>query len=68
MSSNSKNIAELLNTDTTVQIADVADGAITTAKLADGAITNAKENRSAGIVTSKLSGLDAEFINVRQDL
>jgi hypothetical protein len=68
MPSNSKNIAELLNTDTTVQIADVADGAITTAKLADGAITNAKVNSGAGIVTSKLSGLDAEFVGVRQDL
>ena len=68
MPSNSKNIAELLNTDTTVQIADVADGAITTAKLADGAITNAKVNSSAAITTSKLSGLDAEFISVRQDL
>lgn len=49
-------------------VADIGDGTITTAKLADGAITNAKVNSSAGIVTSKLSGLDAEFVDVRQDL
>lgn len=49
-------------------VADIGDGTITTAKLADGAITNVKVNSSAGIATSKLSGLDAEFVDVRQDL
>jgi len=68
MPSNSKNIAELLNNQTTIATADIADGAITSAKVNDGAITNAKVNSSAGIVTSKLSGLDAEFVGVRQDL
>ena len=42
MASNAKNLAELLNTDTTVAVADVADGSITTAKLADDAVTSAK--------------------------
>lgn len=58
MSSNSKNIAELLNNQTTISTSDIADGAI----------TNAKVNSTAGIVTSKLSGLDAEFVDIRQDL
>ena len=40
--SNAKNLAELLNTDTTVAVADVADGSITTAKLAADAVTTAK--------------------------
>ena len=47
MASNSKNIAELLNTDSTIATADIADGAINNAKVA----TN------AAIVTSKISGL-----------
>ena len=42
MASNAKNLAELLNTDTTVAVADVADGSITTAKLAADAVTTAK--------------------------
>ena len=42
MPSNSKNIAELLNTDTTIAVTDVADGSITTAKLAADAVTAAK--------------------------
>tara|TARA_Y100000004_G_scaffold34289_1_gene36573 strand:+ start:573 stop:1778 length:1206 start_codon:yes stop_codon:yes gene_type:complete len=42
MASNAKNLAELLNTDTTVAVADVADGSITTAKLADGGVSTAK--------------------------
>ena len=49
MASNSKNIAELLNTDSTIATADIADGAINNAKVA----TN------AAIVTSKISGLTA---------
>ena len=42
MASNSKNIAELLNTDTTIAVGDVADGSVTTAKLAASAVTTAK--------------------------
>jgi len=42
MPSNSKNLAELLNTDSTVAAGDVADGSITTAKLAADAVTSAK--------------------------
>ena len=42
MASNAKNLAELLNTDSTVAVADVADGSITTAKLASGAVTTVK--------------------------
>ena len=39
MPSNSKNIAELLNTDTTIAVTDVADGSITEPKLANQAVT-----------------------------
>ena len=53
MPSNSKNIAELLNTDTTIATTDIADGAI----------NNAKVNASAGIVTTKISGLDTQIDN-----
>tara|TARA_B110000858_G_C17802961_1_gene476282 strand:+ start:2068 stop:3345 length:1278 start_codon:yes stop_codon:yes gene_type:complete len=53
MSSNSKNIAELLNTETTIATADIADGAISNAKVA----------ANAGIVTTKISGLDAQIDN-----
>ena len=49
MASNSKNIAELLNTDSTIATADIADGAINNAKVAS----------NAAIVTSKISGLTA---------
>lgn len=52
--SNARNLANLLNSDTTVTSADIldgtvatqdiADGAITTAKIPDGAITSAKIN------------------------
>ena len=42
MATNAKNIAELLNTDTTVAVGDIADGSVTTAKLAADAVTNAK--------------------------
>ena len=35
-------ILELLNTDTTVAVGDIADGSVTTAKLASFAITTAK--------------------------
>lgn len=53
MPSNSKNIAELLNTDTTIATADIADGAVNNAKVAS----------NAGIVTTKISGLDAQIDN-----
>lgn len=53
MASNSKNIAELLNTETTIATADIADGAINNAKVAS----------NAGIVTTKISGLDAQIDN-----
>ena len=33
MATNAKNLAELLNTDTTVAVGDIADGSVTTAKL-----------------------------------
>ena len=42
MASNAKNLAELLNNESTIAVADVADGSITTAKLAAGAVTTAK--------------------------
>jgi len=54
MPSNSKNIAELLNTDTTIAVTDVADGSITTAKLAADAVTAAKLASSA-VTTAKIA-------------
>ena len=39
---NTRNLGDLLNTDSTIATADVADGGITTAKLADDAVTQAK--------------------------
>ena len=42
MATNAKNIAELLNTDTTVKVGDIEDGSVTTAKLAASAVTTAK--------------------------
>ena len=59
MASNAKNIAELLNTDSTIATADIADGAISNVKVADGAINNVKVNTNAAIVTTKISGLTA---------
>ena len=49
MPSNSKNIAELLNTDTTIAVTDVADGSITEAKLADNAVTADKLNNTLNL-------------------
>ena len=42
MASNSKNLAELLNSDVTLTATDIANGAVTTDKLADGAVTAVK--------------------------
>jgi hypothetical protein len=42
MATNAKNLAELLNTDTTVKVGDIEDGSVTSAKLASGAVTTAK--------------------------
>jgi len=42
MASNSKNLAELLNSDVTLTATDIANGAVTTDKLAADAITTAK--------------------------
>ena len=42
MATNAKNLAELLNTDTTVKVGDIEDGSVTTAKLAASAVTTAK--------------------------
>ena len=39
MASNAKNLAELLNNESTIAVADVADGSITTTKLAADAVT-----------------------------
>ena len=47
MASNAKNLAELLNNESTIAVADVADGSITTAKIADDAVTNAKIGANA---------------------
>ena len=47
MASNAKNLAELLNQDSTVAVGDIADGSVTTAKLADDAVTNAKIGANA---------------------
>ena len=55
MASNAKNLAELLNQDSTVAAGDVADGSITTAKLADDAVTSAKLGASAVDATALAS-------------
>ena len=49
MATNAKNLAELLNTDSTVAAGDVADGSITTAKLADNSITIDKLNNNLAL-------------------
>lgn len=58
MASNSKNIAELLNGDTQIQQADIANGAINNDKVATG----------AAIVTSKIAGLDTTISNATTGL
>ena len=47
--SNARNLANLLNTDTTIATGDVADGGITTAKLANDAVTSAKLDTNIAI-------------------
>ena len=54
MASNAKNLSELLNTDTTVAVGDIADGSVTTAKLAADAVTAAKLADNA-VVTANIS-------------
>ena len=54
MATNAKNLAELLNTDSTVAAGDVADGSITTAKLAADAVTAAKLADNA-VVTANIT-------------
>lgn len=49
MATNAKNLAELLNTDTTVAVGDIADGSVTSAKLASGA---AIANIGTGAITT----------------
>ena len=51
---NTRNLGDLLNTDSTIATADVADGGITTAKLADTAVTTAKIT-DGNISTAKLA-------------
>ena len=63
MASNAKNLAELLNTDTTVKVADIEDGSITTAKLAANAITTAKIADGA-VSNAKTAGVGGGGKNV----
>ena len=54
MATNAKNLSELLNTDTTVAVGDIADGSVTTAKLAADAVTDAKLADNA-VVTANIT-------------
>ena len=54
MATNAKNLAELLNTDTTVAVGDIADGSVTSAKLAASAVTTAKVADDA-VTTAKVA-------------
>ena len=56
MPSNSKNLAELLNTDSTVAVGDIADGSVTTAKLAADAVTAAKLADNAVVTANVADG------------
>ena len=73
MATNAKNLAELLNTDSTVAVGDIADGSVTTAKLAADAVTAAKladdsvvtANITDGaITTAKTAGIGGGGKNV----
>ena len=57
MATNAKNLAELLNTDTTVAVGDIADGSVTTAKLAADAVTAAKLADDSVVTAKQLLGL-----------
>ena len=50
MASNSKNIAELLNGDTTIGTTDIADDAITAAKIADAVALGGPSLGTASII------------------
>jgi hypothetical protein len=47
--SNSKNIAEFLNGDTTITATDIANDAVTVDKILDGAVTAAKINSAVAL-------------------
>ena len=55
MATNAKNLAELLNTDTTVAVGDIADGSVTTAKLAADAVSTAKLADAITVVTANVT-------------
>tara|TARA_B110000208_G_scaffold4735_1_gene6137 strand:+ start:2318 stop:2596 length:279 start_codon:yes stop_codon:yes gene_type:complete len=50
MASNSKNIAEFLNGDTTISTTDIADDAITAAKIADAVALGGPSLGTASII------------------
>ena len=50
MASNSKNIAELLNGDTTISTTDIVDDAITAAKIADAVALGGPSLGTASII------------------
>ena len=56
MASNAKNLAELLNQDSTVAVGDIADGSVTTAKLAADAVTAAKLANDAVVTANIVDG------------
>ena len=67
MPSNSKNLAEYLNTDTTSATADIADGSITLAKLsASGTKNNTtflRGDNTFSALSTTLAGLDDATVN-----
>ena len=72
MATNAKNLAELLNTDSTVAVGDIADGSVTTAKLAADAVTAAKladDSVVTAMVVSVLrsSAIFFELLGIRFD-
>ena len=65
MASNAKNLAELLNQDSTVAVGDIADGSVTTAKLAADAVTAAKLADNAVVIANISSGtLEGSGVNL----